>query len=527
MIKNIISKSIEIWLVLLLIILIPVFLAVSFPITEFYDLSDIIPEGLLFISIIAAFILIIRYKIFLLTLGMAIFLLAIYFDFLDDFISVNVFFSNTITNILMPIGLLISAFGFYKLAIIINQDVQKREQAELIQSVLYKISNATTTAKSLEDLYSTIRTLLSEILDTSNFYIALYDKKTNLISYPFFIDVEDTYPKSEPLGKGLTAYIIKTGDASIFYDDDILKMADNGEIELMGSPSVVWMGCPLMIQDEPIGVVVVQSYEDETLYSKENLQVLEFISDEISKAIVYKQEEENIKNSEQEYRRLSEQLANSNSMKEILLDVISHDLKNPVSTLIGFSELLMEKNPESEELSVIRQSSYNLLKVIDNANVLSKAERGEEIDKEDLDLTQILGTVIGEFEERLKNTGIILVKEIDKSLQINANPIIEQVFKNYISNAIKYAGGGKQIIIRSKIENEFVSISVEDFGKTIPEEKRELIFDRNVQLTKDKKRGRGLGLSIVKRIAEAHNADVGVKPNKPSGNIFYIKIPVL
>jgi len=240
-----------------------------------------------------------------------------------------------------------------------------------------------------------------------------------------------------------------------------------------------------------------------------------------------KQAEEKLKKSEQEYRSLSEQLAKSNSMKEILLDVMSHDLKNPAGTILGFADLLLEKNPESEELEAMKQSSYNLLKVIDNANVLSKAAIGEEIEKENIDLNHMLNTVIDEFESRLKDLGIDIVKEFDESLQIKANPIIEAVFKNYISNAIKYAGDGKQIIIRERLGNGFVTIEVVDNGDTIPKEKRELIFERNVQLTKGKRRGRGLGLSIVKRIAEAHNAEVGVKPNTPTGNIFYIKIPVL
>jgi signal transduction histidine kinase len=158
---------------------------------------------------------------------------------------------------------------------------------------------------------------------------------------------------------------------------------------------------------------------------------------------------------------------------------------------------------------------------------LTKAAIGEEIEKEDLDLIQILNTILNEFDNRLKDLGIDIVKEFDESLQIKANPIIEAVFKNYISNAIKYAGDGEQIILRERLEKGYVTIEVVDNGDTIPKEKRELIFERNVQLTKGKRRGRGLGLSIVKRIAEAHNAEVGVKPNTPTGNIFYIKIPVL
>jgi signal transduction histidine kinase len=109
-------------------------------------------------------------------------------------------------------------------------------------------------------------------------------------------------------------------------------------------------------------------------------------------------------------------------------------------------------------------------------------------------------------------------------LIVNANPIISEVFRNYISNAIKYAKNGKKIIIDAIMEDGFVIVNVKDFGKTIEKKDLENIFIRNVQL--DKTKGRGLGLAIVKRIAEAHDAEVGVKPNKPTGNIFYIKLPV-
>ena len=74
------------------------------------------------------------------------------------------------------------------------------------------------------------------------------------------------------------------------------------------------------------------------------------------------------------------------------------------------------------------------------------------------------------------------------------------------------------------IEDEYVTVNVKDFGDTIKQKYYKNIFRRNVQLGKTK--GRGLGLAIVKRISEAHNAEVGVKPNDPKGNIFYIKLPL-
>ncbi|MBC8402760.1 MAG: sensor histidine kinase, partial [Candidatus Marinimicrobia bacterium] len=109
-------------------------------------------------------------------------------------------------------------------------------------------------------------------------------------------------------------------------------------------------------------------------------------------------------------------------------------------------------------------------------------------------------------------------------LLTKANPIIAEVFNNYISNAIKYAADGEKIIIAGKTVKGFLNIEVQDFGKTIRKEDRALIFIRKYQIESSNQRGRGLGLAIVKRIAEAHNAEVGIIPNKPKGNNFYLKI---
>jgi len=118
-----------------------------------------------------------------------------------------------------------------------------------------------------------------------------------------------------------------------------------------------------------------------------------------------------------------------------------------------------------------------------------------------------------------------LMQSIPLGMIITANPIITEVFKNYISNAIKYASDGKKILIKAIKEPESVLIAVKDFGKTILEEDRARVFERKIQLAEGEKRGQGLGLAIVKRIASAHDAEVLVEPNKPRGNSFCLRIP--
>ena len=238
-----------------------------------------------------------------------------------------------------------------------------------------------------------------------------------------------------------------------------------------------------------------------------------------------KQAEERLKRSEQKYHNLSNQLEEANSMKELLLDVITHDLKNPAGVIRGMSDMVLLENPGDEMVKTIKESSESLLNVIDNATILSRVAIGEEIEKNEFDLAELIEKVTREFIPLLKAKGMNLENQVSEPLPLKVNPIIAEVFKNYISNAIKYSQDGKQIIIEHELSNDSVTVSVKDFGMTIPEKEYDNIFKRSVQLRKGEKQGRGLGLAIVKRITDAHGGQVWVEANTPKGNIFYLKIP--
>ncbi len=232
-----------------------------------------------------------------------------------------------------------------------------------------------------------------------------------------------------------------------------------------------------------------------------------------------------LEKSKKRYHTLSEELSESNSLKDLLLDVITHDLKNSIGVIKGFADLGIKTDPNNEILKEIQSGANCLLKVIDNKIILAKVATGDEIDKESIDITEMIKTVSKEFVTQLQDEEMKIEQNIKKKIIVNANPIISEVFRNYISNAIKYASSGKKIIIDAHEKDGILTINAADTGDTIKDKDRENVFKRRVQLGKTK--GSGLGLAIVKRIADAHNAEIGVKPNKPKGNIFYIKLPVL
>ena len=180
--------------------------------------------------------------------------------------------------------------GLYGIA----RDITERKQAEDIQLVLYNIAKAVNTTKNLDELYHTIHQLLNTIIDINNFYIALYDEDKNVISFPYYIDEKDPKPEpvSKKLSKGLTEYVIRTGKSLFANKECYLKLAEEGEVEIAGTISEVWIGVPLRVEEKIIGVMAIQSYKDASIYNEKDLEILELISYEIAIAIEHKKTEQ-------------------------------------------------------------------------------------------------------------------------------------------------------------------------------------------------------------------------------------------
>jgi len=227
--------------------------------------------------------------------------------------------------------------------------------------------------------------------------------------------------------------------------------------------------------------------------------------------------------SELRYRKLNEELKESNILKELLLDVIVHDLKNPLGLIQGFASFEKEKDPGNDNIQEICNGSDKLLKALENATVISKVVVGDKIDKQVINFTEMIKNLTDDFAGELKSSNMKLDFNLKNQIKIKANPIISDVFQNYISNAIKYGSSGGKLIINADENDGIVKFNFVDFGETIPKKERNNIFKRNIQLNKTI--GSGMGLAIVKCIAKAHNAEVGIEPNLPKGNVFYIKIP--
>jgi len=234
------------------------------------------------------------------------------------------------------------------------------------------------------------------------------------------------------------------------------------------------------------------------------------------------------KQAEEMMKKYAKELEEANHLKDLFTDIIRHDLLNPVTVIKGLSEILSEdetlhKNRKSVEMII--KNIGKLEEMIQSAATLAKVEAVDKLDFEERDLSEILRKVISDFTPMFKNKGMSVEFFGEGKCIAKVNPHIEEIFSNLLSNAVKYSPENTQITVGIKADGEDWMVSVKDRGNRIPDESKEIIFERFKRIEKRGVKGTGLGLSIVKRIVDIHKGKVWVEDNPEGGNIFLVTIP--
>jgi PAS domain S-box-containing protein len=227
----------------------------------------------------------------------------------------------------------------------IMRDISARKKNEYIQSVLFDISNTVNTTKDILEMYTRIHQLLGNIIDTKNFYIAIYDRDTNLIEAAYYKDEMTTeIPPVQQMGRGLTAYVISHQKSLYLTAPKRQELIASGEIPEYNWRAKVWLGVPLRNQNHQIiGAMAVQSYQDAQAYSESDLKILEFVSDQVAIAIERKKAEDLLRESEEKARAFMNSATDSMTIWDKKGTLIAMNpaslkmlnLKTEISSLIG------------------------------------------------------------------------------------------------------------------------------------------------------------------------------------------------
>ncbi|WP_264737599.1 ATP-binding protein [Cytobacillus firmus] len=222
-------------------------------------------------------------------------------------------------------------------------------------------------------------------------------------------------------------------------------------------------------------------------------------------------------------------------MKSEFVSTVSHELRTPLASILGFSELLLNRELKAEKqkkyLKTILNEAKRLTSLINDFLDVQRMESGKQTyEKKYIELLPIIEKVIDNQQVQTDVHKVILESFDGNDLILGDSCKIEQVFTNLISNAIKYSPSGGPVYIRLYEENSLLNIEVEDHGLGIPGDAAEDIFNKFYRVDNSDRRrigGTGLGLSIVQEIVRAHDGNVSVKSKYGEGSTFIVSIPAV
>ena len=231
----------------------------------------------------------------------------------------------------------------------------------------------------------------------------------------------------------------------------------------------------------------------------------------------------------------SEQLAQNDRLQKELIANISHDLRTPLTMIVGYSEVMRDLPGENtpENVQVIIDETQRLSQLVNDLLDLSKLQAGTRVlNVETINLTELIEATMLRYEKLTQKDGYCIEYEADASVDVRADrTMLLQVIYNLINNAINYTGENKLVRVTQTLTSggTRVRVSVVDSGAGIPPEQIPLIWDRYYKVDKVHRRamiGTGLGLSIVKQILEAHHTTYGVESKEGAGSTFWFELPV-
>lgn len=393
----------------------------------------------------------------------------------------------------------VAAVGIYR-------DISAIRKTQLLQETLFNISTQALKMVELSTFYPVIINEITKIWDTNNFFLALYHKDKDTLSLPVFSDEKDHFEEI-PAKKTITSWVIRKGRPVILKGDDINKLEEQGEIELVGTPSKVWLGVPLRVEEEIIGIMCLQDYNDEDKFTNEDLNALEFIANQIAIAIQRRTMLDDLVAA----RKKAEEAALA---KQQFMSTMSHEIRTPLNEVIGITNLMLQGDPREDQLEflkTLRFSANHLLTLVNDVLDYNKMESGNLVfEKTPFSLSDFLDEIQRSYSFKSQDKKIEFVLEKDSNLpeEIIGDPIrLNQILSNLLSNAMKFTSKGGVYLRVEEIERKdnlsTLKFYVKDTGIGISEDMQERIFESYTQASDDTTRrygGTGLGLAICKKL---------------------------
>ena len=244
-----------------------------------------------------------------------------------------------------------------------------------------------------------------------------------------------------------------------------------------------------------------------------------------------------LSNSYKKIHQQAEKLAESNATKDKFFSIIAHDLKNPFTSILGFSNLILgNKSKFSEEdiinfVTQISDSAKNTFKLLENLLTWSRSQTGKlEYYPIVLNINSIICNSKSLIQYIAQGKNISIEFDVEKNIEVYADEnMINTVIRNLLSNAVKYTHKGGKIVLKAVSQNNQLLIEISDNGVGIPPQKIEKLFkisEKVSTLGTENEAGTGLGLLLCKEFVEKNGGKIWVESTLNIGSKFFFTLPL-
>ena len=435
----------------------------------------------------------------------------------------------------------------------LEKKIQERTHEVQVQAeelvTVNQISQALASQLDLDDLIKLVGDEMKQVFKANIVYLAMLDKKSNLINFPY--QYGEKLPPMK-FGEGIASKIIATGKPLLLNKNINQEIAQLG-IQRLGLPSASYLGVPIPIEDEIIGVLSVQSTTMENYFDEKDQRLLSTIAANVGVALKKARLFEEVKHAKLEAEKSSKIAERANEAKSAFLSTVSHELRTPLTSVLGFAKIIKKRLEErifpatdktdpkteraigqvSENLNVVISEGERLTHLINDVLDLAKIEAGKmEWNMENVSMSEVVDRAIAATSSLFYQKNITLEKFVEPDLPkiTGDHDKLIQVVVNLISNAVKFTEQGViscNVICKG---NEIIT-SIKDTGIGIAKNDQSLVFEQFKQIggdtLTDKPKGTGLGLPICKEIVEHHAGRIWLESEPGKGSTFSFALPVV
>jgi signal transduction histidine kinase len=460
----------------------------------------------------------------------------------------------------------------------LEQELEERKRAEKLQHALFQIASIGYDNNDLSEFYEEVHKIIYDLIYAKNFFIALYDEENQSITIPYFIDEKDQQDfkgKVLPIGKGVTSYVLRTKKAQLLTIAQVNALIANGDIDqVLGSADFKsWMGAPMISANFLHGLIVVQSYDENIIYTDNDLKLLNFVAKHVANAIetvvnTIQRKESQLKMAKQ-HRLLEQKNSDLNhvieqlkaTQKELiqkekmaslggLVAGIAHEINTPLGICVtGVSHLqeeyrIIKKDVDSntlteaklmdffedveEVLTILATNTQRGASLVNSFKQVAVDQSSNEIRK--INFHQYIDEVILSLRPTLKRTQIVINVDCDVGLEVSVNAgAISQIFTNLILNSVKHGFSDSakgSILIEAYEKNSNIILRYRDNGVGIDDKALGFLFEP-FYTTKRGEGGSGLGTHLVYNLVTSSlKGKITVKSQIGKGLAYLIKFPI-